>query len=68
MTVPGGLSPMADFDPTQPAILHDVLNDRIVTWDWEKHADFNKNALVHADGHVAWDGQVFDGWGNVLGG
>ena len=66
---PKGLRPMKDFDPSQPAVLHDVLNDCMVPWDWEKNADdFKQNALYQDDGLVAWDGQVFDGWGNVLGG
>jgi hypothetical protein len=65
---PEGLRPMKDFDPSQPAILHDVLNDSIVTWDWERAEDFRQTAIFDEGGRVAFDGMVFDGWGNVLGG
>jgi hypothetical protein len=59
---------MKDFDPSQPAILHDVVSDKIVTWDWQQAADFRDNATYHEDGRVAWRNMLFDGWGNVLGG
>jgi hypothetical protein len=65
---PPNLHPMKDFNPAEPAILHDAVNDRIITWDWEHADDFRKNAVLHSDGRVAWGGFVFDGWGNVLGG
>ena len=65
---PLGLRPMKDFDPSQPAILHDVLNDCIVTWDWKRAEEFRKSAIYDPEGRVVWDGLVFDGWGNVLGG
>jgi hypothetical protein len=68
MGPPPSLHPMKDFDPGEPAILHDTLNDCIVTWDWERADDFRKNAVYDAEGRVAWQGHVFDGWGNVLGG
>jgi hypothetical protein len=59
---------MKDFNPAEPAILHDTVKDLIVTWDWERAEDFKKNAVHDAEGRVAWRGFVFDGWGNVLGG
>jgi hypothetical protein len=62
------LHPMKDFNPAEPAILHDVVNNRMITWDWERAEDFRKNAVWGADGRVAWGEFVFDGWGNVLGG
>jgi len=65
---PPNLRPMRDFNPAEPAILHDAVNDCIVTWDWERADDFRKNAVYDAQGRIAWDGHVFDGWGNVLGG
>jgi hypothetical protein len=36
MIPPPKLRPMKDFNPAEPAILHDVLKDCIVTWDWER--------------------------------
>jgi hypothetical protein len=65
---PPNLHPMKDFDPGEPAILHDAVKDCIVTWDWERADDFKKNAVYDSEGRVAWHGHVFDGWGNVLGG
>jgi len=63
-----GLRPMNDFDPSEPAILHDVLEDRIVTWDWDRADDWRRNAVYDQHGRAAWQGMVFDGWDNVLGG
>lgn len=51
-----------------PATLHDVLNDRMVTWDGKNADDFRKTAIMTGDALVAWKGQVFDGWGSVSGG
>jgi hypothetical protein len=65
---PDGLRPMKDFDPAQPAILHDVVSDRIMTWDWKRADDFRKNAVTDRRGRIAWEDKLFDGWGNVLGG
>ena len=59
---------MKDFNPSEPAILHDVLNDKIVTWDWQHADEWRNNAVYDQDGRAAFDGIVFDGWGNVLGG
>jgi len=36
MIPPLGLRPMKDFNPAEPAILHNAINDCIVTWDWER--------------------------------
>lgn len=59
---------MAEFNPYEPAILHEMLSDSIVTWDWEQAEDFSKRAIFDSCGRVCFAGQVFDGWGNVLGG
>jgi len=59
---------MKDFDPSEPAILHDRLTDTIISWSGEEVDDFRDAATVRQDGTVAWRGFVFDGWGNVLGG
>jgi hypothetical protein len=65
---PHGMRPMSTFDPTVPAILHERRTDRIITWTGERAGDWVRNARVPADGLVEWDGLLFDGWGNVLGG
>jgi len=59
---------MIDFDPSEPAILHDRLSDTIEPWTGEEADDYRKHSIVHADGAVEWGGFMFDGWGNVLGG
>src|ERR1700686_2174531 len=63
---PPGLRPMSDFDPSEPAILHDRLSDTIEPWTGEEADDYRKHSIVHADGAVEWGGFMFDGWGNVL--
>src|ERR1700681_1168440 len=65
---PPGLRPMIDFDPSEPAILHDRLSDTIEPWTGEEADDYRKHSIVHPDGAVEWGGFMFDGWGNVLGG
>ena len=59
---------MSEFDPSQPAILHDALNDVIIPWTGELADDFRRSSRCDSDGIVEWDGRRFDGWGNVLGG
>jgi hypothetical protein len=68
MTPPVGLRPMGGFDPSQPAILHDARQDRIITWTGEDQHEFRNSAKCNSDGTVEWNGHRFDGWGNVLGG
>ncbi|MBA2400166.1 MAG: hypothetical protein H0V72_15975 [Bradyrhizobium sp.] len=62
------LKPMAIFNPSEPAILHDRRTDKIETWTGDDAADYRENAIVEMDGSVKWRGFVFDGWGDVLGG
>ena len=64
----GTLHPMSTFDPSQPAVLHERRSDRIVTWTGDYADNFRLNRLLNDDGSMEWDGQVYDGWGNVLGG
>jgi hypothetical protein len=68
LSVPKELESMATFDPSEPAILHDCLTDKIETWTGEDAAEYRKNAVSRRDGTVQWQDFVFDGWGNVLGG
>jgi len=65
---PPTLHPMKDFDPSEPAILHDRLTDTIVAWSGEEVEAFRSEAVLHKDGTIGWQDFVFDGWGNVLGG
>ncbi len=56
--------PMSEFDPTQPARVHDRLNDQVIEWDPETHGrDWDLGG--HRDfggGVVEWDGLLLDGW------
>jgi len=59
---------MTDFDPSEPAILHDRISDTIIAWTGEEADAFRRSCVRRQDGTLAWDGYEFDGWGNVLGG
>lgn len=65
---PPALRPMKDFDPSEPAILHDRVTDTIISWSGEEVDAFRRTAVDRQDGTIAWHRFVFDGWGNVLGG
>jgi hypothetical protein len=59
---------MKDFDPSEPAILHDQVSDQIISWTGEDAEAFRRAQVARDDGTIAWNEFVFDGWGNVLGG
>jgi hypothetical protein len=63
-----GLKSMASFDPSEPAVLHDRVKDRIETWTGEHAAEYRRTAVKGNGGTVKWREYVFDGWGDVLGG
>jgi hypothetical protein len=68
MTTHAQLRPMTEFNPFEPAALHDRTTDEIVTWSGEEADDYRRSSALRADGAVAWKTFVFDGWGHVLGG
>ena len=61
---------MRSFNPTEPALLHDQLNDKVISWaagrdelaHWRKYARPD-----HQEGVIAWDGALIDGWCEPLG-
>jgi len=62
------LRPMSEFDPSQPAMVHDQLNDRTFRWDpdWKQHfAEHHMES--HNPGVVEWDGLLLDGWRELRG-
>jgi hypothetical protein len=61
---------MSDFDPSVPAVLHEQVTNRMVPWAGteEERQSFDHFAIWLSDGSVEWQGHLFDGWGNVLGG
>jgi hypothetical protein len=62
------LHPMVEFNPSEPAVLHDRVSGRIETWTGEEASDYRAHARLREDGTVSWRTFLFDGWGNVLGG
>jgi hypothetical protein len=59
---------MTDFDPSEPAILHDRISDSIIAWTGDEADALRHTCVRRRDGTLAWNGYEFDGWGNVLGG
>ncbi len=41
---------MSEFDPFEPAILHDRNTDKILTWTGEDATDFCLHAIATPDG------------------
>jgi hypothetical protein len=58
---------MSEFDPTQPAVLHDKTSGKMIPWTGE-HADHFRFACRQREDGVEWGDMLFDGWGNPLGG
>jgi hypothetical protein len=65
---PRTMEPMETFDPTEPALLHDQLNDEIMPWIGEQPEEWRKYARKDSEGVVAFEGHLFDGWAEPLGG
>jgi hypothetical protein len=68
MHVANLMRPMSEFDPAEPAILHELLNGDIVPWTGERQAQWRKHARPRGDGIIEWEGHLFDGWDEPLGG
>jgi hypothetical protein len=51
---------MREFYPDRPARLHEVLNDKVVTWRTGIGGAMPWPTKWLAT--VAWDGLIFDGW------
>jgi hypothetical protein len=58
--------PMAEFDPEQPALVHDRANDLIFEWSPEWRENYKQYAKLHEPGVVAFDGLLLDGWWPLL--
>jgi hypothetical protein len=59
------LRPMSEFDPTEPAMVHDALNDRILAWSPDFEWSFAKYAREDAPGVINFDGLLLDGWTEI---
>ena len=57
------LKPMSEFDPSQPAMVHDLLDDKTFPWLPEKYLEsYRRFAEPEGSEMVAWDGMLLDGW------
>jgi hypothetical protein len=56
------LKPMSEFDPSEPALLHDALNDRTIPWSPDFQPSFEKLAIPLGSRMVGYDGLILDGW------
>jgi hypothetical protein len=55
--------PIAEFDPSKPAIVHDKLNDKTIDWRPERYLDhYRANSTPFDPGVIEWDGLLLDGW------
>jgi hypothetical protein len=55
--------PMAESDPSKPALVHDKLNDQTIDWKpgrYQRH--YEAFATPFDPGVVEWDGLLLDGW------
>jgi hypothetical protein len=59
------LRPMSEFDPTEPAMVHDALNDRILAWSPDFEWSFAEYAREDAPGVINFDGLLLDGWTEI---
>jgi hypothetical protein len=53
---PPTLHPMTDFDPSEPAILHDRISDTIIAWSGEEADALCRSCVRRQDGTLAWNG------------
>ena len=57
---------MKAFDPSQPAMLQDRVNDQLVEWSPDAEAAYRKFATEVEPGVVSFDGVLFDSWQPVV--
>jgi hypothetical protein len=54
--------PMTQFDPSQPALVHDRLNTKTFEWSPKWRASFEWHKREAGLGMVSWDELLLDGW------
>ncbi len=59
------LRPMCEFDPSEPAILHDRRSNRAIPWSPDFEWEFKRHARQHAPGVIAFEGLLLDGWAAI---
>jgi hypothetical protein len=57
---------MTEFDPAQPALVHDRVNDQMMEWSPDWRDNYRKYARPDAPGVVTFDGLLLDGWRPLL--
>jgi len=56
------LKPMDEFDPSEPSLVHDRLNDRTLPWSPAFKRSFEALAHEQEPGVISYDGLQLDGW------
>jgi hypothetical protein len=54
--------PMREFDPSEPALVHDRRTNRLIPWEPAFRHSFARQACELEPGVVAYDGLLLDGW------
>jgi len=54
--------PMSEFDPSEPALVHDLRHDRLLPWSPSFQRSYRRTARELAPGVVDFDGLLLDGW------
>ena len=54
--------PMSEFDPSEPALVHDLRRDRMLPWSPNFQRSYERTARELVPGVVDYDGLLLDGW------
>jgi hypothetical protein len=54
--------PMSEFDPSEPALVHDLRQDRLLPWSPSFQRSYKRTARELTPGVVDYDGLLLDGW------
>jgi hypothetical protein len=55
---------MSEFEPSQPGLVHDSLNDVMIEWQ-PKWAQHYREHAIRAGHVIGWDGRLLDGWSEL---
>ena len=56
------LRPMSEFDPAEPAFVHDAVSNRAIPWSPDFQSNYEQTAHQLSPGLVAFEGLLLDGW------
>ena len=54
--------PMSEFDPSEPALVHDRRRDRMLPWSPAFQRSYERTARELTPGVIDYDGLHLDGW------